>query len=135
LPEKDFYALLGVSRTASEAEIKAAFRRIALQYHPDRNKDEGASAKFAEAREAYAVLSNDQKRPLYDALGPDKYDDPLEVFKYEIGRLIAERQGPIGPDGYGGDTAPVYQEENYAWEWIKTIIILLMVYLFWKMLP
>lgn len=90
--EKDLYDVLGVPRTASEQEIKDAFRKLASQYHPDRNKNEGAGARFAEASEAYAVLSDDEKRRLYDALGPDKYDDPREVLKYQLEREAAKRE-------------------------------------------
>lgn len=133
--EKDLYSVLGVSKTASKAEIKMASRRLALEYHPDRNRDEGVGARFSEASEAYAVLSDDEKRTLYDALGPDKYSDPMEVFKYQLGRLISERQGWSGQDEYGEAAGSYYQEYNEAWEWIKTIIILLLVFLFLKMLP
>ncbi len=133
--EKDLYAVLGVSKTASKAEIKEAFRRLALEYHPDRNREERASARFSEASEAYAVLSDDEKRMLYDALGPDRYNDPMEVFKYQLGRLIAERERWSGQDEYGEAGGSYYEEYNEAWEWIKTIIILLLVLLFWKMLP
>ncbi len=89
--EKDLYAVLGVSKTAPKAEIKAAFKRGALKYHSDRNRDEAASAKFAEISEAYAILSNPAKRTLYDALGPEKYDDPREVFRYQQEREAAVR--------------------------------------------
>ena len=90
--EKDLYGVLGVPKIASKAEIRDAFRRLALQYHPDRNKDEGADAKFAEASEAYAVLSDEEKRRLYDALGPGKYDDPREVFRYYVEREASARE-------------------------------------------
>ena len=79
-------------RTASKAQINDAFRKIAVQYHPDRNKDEDASQRFAEASEAYAVLSDDMKRRLYDRLGPDKYDDPREVLFYRLNQEAANRE-------------------------------------------
>jgi len=88
---KDFYDVLGIKRDASNAEIADAFRKLALQYHPDRNNDEEASAKFAEISQAYAVLSDDEKRELYDTLGPDKYDDPWEVYRYKQQREEAVR--------------------------------------------
>lgn len=66
---QDYYAILGVPRTATEAEIKKAYRRLAQKYHPDVNKTPGAEAKFKEINEAYEVLSDPEKRKKYDALG------------------------------------------------------------------
>ena len=68
-PHKDYYEILGVSRNATKEEIKAAYRRLAMQYHPDRNKSPDAAEKFKEISEAYAVLSDDEKRRLYDMYG------------------------------------------------------------------
>ena len=69
---KDYYAILGVPRTASQAEIKKAFRKVARTYHPDVAKNKtGAEEKFKEANEAYEVLSDPEKRGRYDALGAD----------------------------------------------------------------
>uniref|UniRef100_A0A7C9AJS1 J domain-containing protein n=1 Tax=Opuntia streptacantha TaxID=393608 RepID=A0A7C9AJS1_OPUST len=65
----DFYATLGVSRNASSKEIKAAYRKLARQYHPDVNKDPGATEKFKEISAAYEVLSDEKKRSLYDQYG------------------------------------------------------------------
>ncbi|ADV67910.1 molecular chaperone DnaJ [Deinococcus maricopensis] len=65
----DFYELLGVSRTASADEIKSAYRKLALKYHPDRNKEDGAQEKFAKINEAYAILSDPEKRAHYDRFG------------------------------------------------------------------
>lgn len=79
-------------RSASKTQINDAFRKIAIQYHPDRNKDEDASRRFAEASEAYSVLSDDQKRHLYDILGPDKYDDPREVLFYRLDQEASNRE-------------------------------------------
>jgi molecular chaperone DnaJ len=66
---KDYYQILGISKTASEVEIKKAYRKLALQYHPDRNKGKDAEAKFKEVTKAYEVLSNPQKRQTYDQFG------------------------------------------------------------------
>lgn len=66
---KDYYKILGVSRDASKEEIKRAYRRLALKYHPDRNKSPDAEERFKEISEAYAVLSDDEKRRQYDMLG------------------------------------------------------------------
>src|ERR1043165_3158704 len=67
--KRDYYEVLGVSRTASQEEIKKAFRRLARQYHPDVNKDSGADAMFKEVNEANEVLSDPEKRALYDRFG------------------------------------------------------------------
>ncbi|MDG6933712.1 MAG: molecular chaperone DnaJ [Nitrososphaerota archaeon] len=67
--KRDYYEVLGVSKNASKDEIKAAYRKLALQYHPDRNKEPGAEEKFKEISEAYAVLSDDEKRVQYDRFG------------------------------------------------------------------
>ncbi|MEO9365770.1 MULTISPECIES: J domain-containing protein [Candidatus Nitrosocaldus] len=65
----DYYEVLGVSKNASKEEIKQAYRRLALKYHPDRNKSPDAEEKFKLISEAYAVLSDDEKRKLYDMYG------------------------------------------------------------------
>ena len=70
MAKRDFYEILGVSRTATEAEIKKAYRRMAMKYHPDRNSDDADSEdKFKEAKEAYEILSDAQKRAAYDQFG------------------------------------------------------------------
>jgi molecular chaperone DnaJ len=65
----DYYDVLGVGRSASNEDIKKAFRRLAMKYHPDRNKDDGAEARFKEIGEAYEVLSDPEKRSAYDRFG------------------------------------------------------------------
>jgi molecular chaperone DnaJ len=66
---RDYYDVLGVPRDADQKAIKDAFRTLALQYHPDRNKEPGAEERFKEIAEAYAVLADPQKRAAYDAGG------------------------------------------------------------------
>ena len=68
--KRDYYEVLGVARTATEQEIKSAYRKLALKYHPDRNPgDKAAEDKFKEAAEAYAVLADTDKRHMYDRFG------------------------------------------------------------------
>jgi molecular chaperone DnaJ len=72
--KRDYYEVLGVQKTASKDDIKDAYRKLAMQYHPDRNKETGAEEKFKEISEAYAVLSDDKKRQQYDQLGHSGFD-------------------------------------------------------------
>lgn len=67
----DYYKLLGLSRDATVKEIKKAYRQKSLEFHPDKNKEEGAAEKFAEIARAYEVLSSEDKRPIYDRHGED----------------------------------------------------------------
>jgi len=67
--KRDYYEVLGVDRSASEAEIKRAFRKLAFQYHPDRNREDGAEEKFKEVNEAFEVLSDPERRASYDRFG------------------------------------------------------------------
>src|SRR5216683_2561649 len=67
--KRDYYEVLGVSRNASDEELKKSFRRLAKQYHPDANKEQGAETRFIEINEAYEVLSDPQKRAAYDRYG------------------------------------------------------------------
>jgi molecular chaperone DnaJ len=70
MSKRDYYEILGVSRTASDDEIKKSYRRLAMKYHPDRNStDESAVTKFKEAKEAYEVLRSSEKRAAYDQFG------------------------------------------------------------------
>src|SRR6187401_700592 len=67
--KRDYYEVLNVDRNATKEEIKGKYRKLALQYHPDRNKSSDAEEKFKEISEAYAVLSDDDKRRKYDKYG------------------------------------------------------------------
>lgn len=69
--EKDYYKILGISKGASDDEIKKAYRKLALKYHPDKNKSPGAEDRFKEIAEAYEVLSDKKKRDIYDKFGQD----------------------------------------------------------------
>ena len=70
MAKKDYYEVLGLSRTASEDEIKRAYKKLAMKHHPDRNPgDASAEEKFKEIKEAYEILSDAQKRSAYDQFG------------------------------------------------------------------
>ena len=109
----DFYQALGVARNATEAEIKAAYRKLALKYHPDRNPgDKGAETRFKEASEAYQVISDPQKRQAYDQYGeagvrgagggpggPGGFEgmDPQDIFGDIFSNFFGEGGGRGGP--------------------------------------
>src|SRR5476651_238442 len=76
MAKQDFYALLGVQRGASAEDIKKAYRKLAMQHHPDRNPgDKAAEHKFKELSEAYEVLKDDQKRAAYDRFGHAAFEN------------------------------------------------------------
>jgi len=111
---KDYYKILGVEKSASAEEIKKAYRKMALKYHPDKNKTRGAEEKFKEIAEAYDVLSDPDKRKMFDQFGEEGLKggvgaagdpsggtytytfsgDPKEMFRMFFG------------DGAGGDNDP-----------------------------
>jgi len=74
--KRDYYEILGVTKSASDAEIKSAYRKMALKWHPDKNQDkkEEAESKFKEINEAYQILSDKQKRQTYDQFGHAAFD-------------------------------------------------------------
>ena len=79
---RDFYEVLGVGREASESDIKKAYRRLAMEYHPDRNPgDKGAEEKFKEASSAYKVLSDPNQRSRYDQFGPEGLNGNAAGFR------------------------------------------------------
>ena len=75
MAKRDYYDVLGVDKSASDAEIKSAFRKLAKKYHPDLNKEPDAAEKFKEVQEAYDVLGDEQKRKTYDQFGSAAFDN------------------------------------------------------------
>lgn len=92
--KRDYYDVLGVAKTASQAEIRTAFRKLARQYHPDLNKGEDAEDRFKELNEAYEVLSNDQKRAQYD----------------RFGHAGLGGQGGFGAGGFDGGISEIFEQ-------------------------
>ena len=68
---KDYYAILGIPKGSSDEDIKKAYRKMALKYHPDKNKAKDAEEKFKQVAEAYDVLSDKKKREIYDQFGEE----------------------------------------------------------------
>ncbi len=101
MAEKDYYEILGVKKTASEEEIKKAYRNLAKKYHPDKNKgNKEAENKFKQISEAYAVLSDKEKREQYDRLGREAFSfggggpNPFAGFDFSQFTDRARRGGP-----------------------------------------
>mgnify|MGYP002041754589 CR=1 FL=1 len=91
---KDYYKILGLSRgAASEEDIKKAYRKMALKYHPDKNKTAGAEEKFKEIAEAYEVLSDPKKRGVYDQYGEDGLKGKCKQMTLWIVNLVAIAYG------------------------------------------
>ncbi len=90
--KRDFYETLGIQKGATKDEIKSAYRKQAMQWHPDRNKSPEAEEKFKEINEAYEVLSNDQKKSAYDQFGHAAFDPNQGNFG---GHTYSEQNGPF----------------------------------------
>lgn len=95
---KDYYQSLGVTKSASADEIKKAYRKLALQYHPDRNKTKEADGKFKEVTKAYEVLSDASKKQTYDQYGHSAFDQPFG------GAQGGQQGGRYGPFTYSYTT-------------------------------
>ncbi len=98
--KRDYYEVLGVSRTASASDIKSAYRKLALKWHPDKNKEIGAEAKFKEINQAYEVLSDEEKRKRYDQFGHAAFDPSAGFGGFGGGQTY--RQGPFQYTYYSG---------------------------------
>ena len=120
MAKRDYYEVLGVSKTASDADIKRAYRRMAMKYHPDKNPDDKeAEAKFKECAEAYEVLSDSEKRQRYDQFGHEGLRgmgmrDYAHMSWGDAFRAVAEEfmrrwHEDLGDFGFGGFGCPQYR--------------------------
>jgi molecular chaperone DnaJ len=135
--KRDFYQVLGVNRQASQEEIKKAFRRLARQYHPDVNKNPDAEARFKEINEAYEILSDPEKRSMYDRFGhagPQAgfggygdfsgfggIEDIFESFFGGMRTGAATRQGPMRGSDLRYDLTVEFEEAVFGCE--KEILV------------
>jgi DnaJ-class molecular chaperone len=103
---KDYYEVLGVNKSSTGDEIKRAYRKLALQYHPDRNKTKEADAKFKEINQAYEILSDTQKRQTYDQFGQ---------AAFEQGGQNAAGNPFQGGNPFGGGQAGGYGPFSYTY--------------------
>ena len=102
MDKKDYYEVLGVSKSATDEEIKRSFRKLAKQYHPDVNKEPGAEEKFKEIGEAYAILSDPQKRQQYDQFGHAAFSNGAGGAGYSGFNVNDIDLGSIFEDLFGG---------------------------------
>ncbi|MED6171505.1 hypothetical protein PIB30_041259 [Stylosanthes scabra] len=127
----DYYATLGVPKSATGKEIKAAYRRLARQYHPDVNKEPGATEKFKEISAAYEVLSDDKKRALYDQYGEagvkstvgggsSAYTtNPFDLFETFFGPSMGGFGG-MDPTGFGTRRSTVTKGQDIRYDFSLT---------------
>lgn len=122
MAKRDYYEVLGVGKNASDDEIKKAYRKLAMKYHPDRNPDNpSAEEKFKEAKEAYEILSDSQKRAAYDQYGHAGVDPQAGMgggfgggagmggFADAFGGIFDEIFGGRGGGGGGGGRSNIYR--------------------------
>lgn len=106
MTHKDYYETLGVSKTSSLDEIKKKYKKLALKYHPDKNKEEGAEEKFKKISEAYAVLSDKEKRDVYDQFGHSGFDQRFsqeDIFRgFDFENIFREF-------GFGGSRGDIFE--------------------------
>lgn len=107
MPE-DFYKILGVQKNASIEDIKKAYRELALKYHPDRNKDSGAEEHFKKINEAYAVLSDPDKRKRYDMMGSEAFNRSFseeDIFRgFNVNDIFRDLGININMSDFGGNS-------------------------------
>ena len=118
----DYYQTLGISKAASDVEIKNAYRKKALEWHPDRNKSPEATAKFKEINEAYEILSNPQKKQSYDqfgSAGPQQNGGPFQYSYQSYGG----NQNPFEGMDFGGFSDPfeLFEQFHFALQFHKVL--------------
>jgi molecular chaperone DnaJ len=102
MSKRDYYEVLGVEKSSSAQDIKKAYRRVAMKYHPDRNPDdENADEKFKEASEAYEILSDAEKRQAYDQYGHAGVDPQMGGGGFQ-GGSFSDIFGDVFGDIFGG---------------------------------
>jgi molecular chaperone DnaJ len=125
MAKQDYYQVLGLQKNASEEEIKKAYRRLAMKYHPDRNPDnKEAEEKFKEAKEAYEVLSDAQKRAAYDQFGHAGVDPSMGGGQggagfgggFDVGDIFESIFGGTRQGGGGGGQNNVYRGSDLLYE-------------------
>jgi len=105
--KRDYYEVLGLKKGASDAEIKSSFRKLAKQYHPDVNKSADAESKFKEIQEAYAVLSDSNKRSQYDQMGHQAFSNAsgpggFDFSNFDFGDIFSDLFGSSFGFDFGG---------------------------------
>src|SRR3990167_3221987 len=101
MADRDYYQILGVTKGASESEIKKAYRKLALEHHPDRNKgDKASEEKFKEVTKAYEVLSDPQKKQAYDQFGHAAFEGGAGQGNPFAGGFGGQQGGQYGPFTY-----------------------------------
>ncbi len=102
MEKRDYYEVLGVGRDASEQDLKSAYRKLAHQYHPDKNPNQEAEDRFKEASEAYEVLSDPDKRARYDRFGHANGQSPFDPFGFGGAASVNDIFGEIFGEMFGG---------------------------------
>src|SRR5271163_1896977 len=119
---RDYYKILGVTRTATADEVKKSYRRLARKFHPDVSKEKDAEARFKEVQEAYEVLKDPEKRAAYDQLGSnwksgEQFRPPpdwADGFEFRGGPRGGAGRAGGGPQGSGHSSEEVFEEEGYS---------------------
>ncbi|WMC20324.1 MAG: molecular chaperone DnaJ [Enterobacteriaceae bacterium PSpyr] len=101
MSKKDYYTLLGISKNSNNTEIKKAYKRLAIKYHPDRNKDKNAEKRFKEIKEAYEILSDKKKRNAYDQYGHEAFDQSYVNNNFRSETSFSDIFGDVFGDIFG----------------------------------